>query len=89
MLIMRPDELADATNPDVACTLGLQFMLRAGRLHASAYMRGNDAMIGSAWRGDRPLRFRGTGRSDAASSVTRLPAVWFEGRRLLWLISTV
>jgi len=46
MLIMWPDELADATNPDVACTLGLQFMLRAGRLHASAYMRGNDAMIG-------------------------------------------
>ncbi|MFC7273789.1 thymidylate synthase [Paractinoplanes rhizophilus] len=46
MLIMRPDELADPANPDVACTLGLQFMLRAGRLHAIAYMRGNDAMIG-------------------------------------------
>lgn len=46
MLIMRPDELADATNPDVACTLGLQLMLRAGRLHATAYMRGNDATIG-------------------------------------------
>lgn len=46
MLIMRPDELTDPANPDVACTLGLQFMLRAGRLHSSAYMRGNDAMIG-------------------------------------------
>jgi thymidylate synthase len=46
MLIMRPDELADPANPDVACTLGLQFMLRASQLHATAYMRGNDAMIG-------------------------------------------
>lgn len=46
MLIMRPDELIDAGNPDVACTLGLQFMLRDGRLHLSAYMRGNDAVIG-------------------------------------------
>ncbi|GAB1693280.1 thymidylate synthase [Krasilnikovia sp. M28-CT-15] len=46
LLIMRPDELTDQANPDVACTLGLQFMLRAGRLQASAYMRGNDAMIG-------------------------------------------
>lgn len=45
-LIMRPDELTDPANPDVACTLGLQFMLRANRLHTSAYMRGNDAMIG-------------------------------------------
>lgn len=46
MLIMRPDELADPDNPDVACTLGLQLMLRGGQLHMSAYMRGNDAMIG-------------------------------------------
>jgi thymidylate synthase len=46
MLIMRPDELADPGNPDVACTLALQLMLRAGRLHMTAYMRGNDAMIG-------------------------------------------
>jgi thymidylate synthase len=46
MLIMRPDELTDPANPDVACTLGLQFMLRAGRLHATTYMRGNDAVIG-------------------------------------------
>jgi thymidylate synthase len=45
MLIMRPDEL-DPANPDVACTLGLQLMLRAGCLHMAAYMRGNDAMIG-------------------------------------------
>ena len=46
MLIMRPDELVDPGNPDVACTLGLQFMLRDGRLHLSGYMRGNDAVIG-------------------------------------------
>jgi len=46
MLIMRPDELLDPANPDVACTLGLQLMLRRGQLHMSAYMRGNDAMIG-------------------------------------------
>ena len=46
LLIMHPDELVDPTNPDVACTLGLQLMLRAGRLHMSAYMRGNDATIG-------------------------------------------
>ena len=46
MLVMRPDELADPGNPDVACTLALQLMLRAGRLHMAAYMRGNDAMIG-------------------------------------------
>lgn len=46
MLIMRPDELADPANPDVACTLGLQLMLRGGHLHMSAYMRGNDAVIG-------------------------------------------
>ncbi|NJP35814.1 thymidylate synthase [Micromonospora thermarum] len=46
MLIMRPDELLDPDNPDVACTLGLQLMLRGGRLHMSAYMRGNDVVIG-------------------------------------------
>lgn len=46
MLIMRPDELITPASPDVACTLGLQFLLRAGRLHMSAYMRGNDAVIG-------------------------------------------
>uniref|UniRef100_A0A1V2I292 Thymidylate synthase/dCMP hydroxymethylase domain-containing protein n=1 Tax=Pseudofrankia asymbiotica TaxID=1834516 RepID=A0A1V2I292_9ACTN len=46
MIIMRPDELVDPANPDVACTLGLQFMLRRDRLHMSAYMRGNDAVVG-------------------------------------------
>jgi thymidylate synthase len=46
MPIMRPDELADPANPDVACTLGLQFLRRGGQLHMSAYMRGNDAVIG-------------------------------------------
>lgn len=46
MLIMRPQELLDPTNPDVACTLGLQFLLRNGALHATAYLRGNDAVVG-------------------------------------------
>lgn len=46
MMIMRADELVDRDNPDVACTLGLQLMLRDGRLQMSAYMRGNDAVIG-------------------------------------------
>jgi thymidylate synthase len=46
MMIMHPDELADPTNPDVACTLGLQLMLRGGALHMAAFMRGNDAVIG-------------------------------------------
>ncbi|RSM39906.1 hypothetical protein DMB66_57785 [Actinoplanes sp. ATCC 53533] len=46
MVIMRPHEPIGPDNPDVACTLGLQFMLRGGRLHATGYMRGNDAVIG-------------------------------------------
>lgn len=46
MPIMRPEELTDPGNPDVACTMGLQFLLRDGQLHAAAYMRGNDAVIG-------------------------------------------
>lgn len=46
MTVMRPDELADPDNPDVACTLALQFLLRGGRVHLVVSMRGNDAMIG-------------------------------------------
>jgi thymidylate synthase len=46
MIVMRPDELHDRYNPDVACTLALQLLLRDGRLHMSSYMRGNDAKIG-------------------------------------------
>ncbi|MGH3678887.1 MAG: thymidylate synthase [Natronosporangium sp.] len=46
MPIMRADELADPANPDVACTLGLQFLLRDRRLHAAAHLRGNDAVVG-------------------------------------------
>lgn len=46
MVIMRPHEPIGTGNPDVACTLGLQFMLRGGCLHATGYMRGNDAVIG-------------------------------------------
>lgn len=48
MSVMRPDELADTENPDVACTLALQFLLRNGYLHMVTSMRGNDAMIGLA-----------------------------------------
>ncbi|MFC7530143.1 thymidylate synthase [Actinoplanes sp. GCM10030250] len=46
MVIMHPHEPIGVDNPDVACTLALQFMLRGGRLHATGYMRGNDAVIG-------------------------------------------
>jgi thymidylate synthase len=46
MAIMRPHEPIGVDNPDVACTLSLQLMLRGGRLHATGYMRGNDAVIG-------------------------------------------
>ncbi|MEV7965856.1 thymidylate synthase [Sphaerisporangium sp. NPDC088356] len=46
MVIMRPGEFADLDNPDVACTLALQFLIRDGRLHTTAFMRGNDAMLG-------------------------------------------
>jgi thymidylate synthase len=35
-------------NPDVSCTLGLQYLLRDGRLHLACYMRGNDALLGLA-----------------------------------------
>lgn len=46
MVVMRPHEPLGVDNPDVACTLGVQFMIRGGRLHATGYMRGNDAVIG-------------------------------------------
>lgn len=42
----HPDELTDPANPDVSCTLALQFFLRDGHLHTTTYMRGNDAVIG-------------------------------------------
>lgn len=42
----QPAELTDAGNPDVSCTLGMQFLLRDQRLHVAAFMRGNDAVIG-------------------------------------------
>ncbi|CAM5718067.1 Thymidylate synthase [Streptomyces antimycoticus] len=44
--IFEPRELLVPANPDVACTLALQFLLREGRLHAVAYMRANDAYRG-------------------------------------------
>ncbi|MQA94948.1 MAG: thymidylate synthase [Streptosporangiales bacterium] len=47
LTMFRPEELVESwANPDVSCTLGLQFALRDGVLHAAAFMRGNDA-----WRG--------------------------------------
>lgn len=39
-------ELRVPDNLDVSCTLGLQFLLREGTLHAIAYMRANDAYRG-------------------------------------------
>jgi thymidylate synthase len=41
-------EPLNSSNPDVSCTLALQFLLRDGRLHLTCYMRGNDAVIGLA-----------------------------------------
>jgi len=46
MLIMQPGDLADPANPDVACTLALQLLLRGGALHMAAYMRASDAVTG-------------------------------------------
>jgi thymidylate synthase len=42
----QPGEVLGESNPDVSCTLALQFLLRDGRLHMACYMRGNDAVIG-------------------------------------------
>jgi len=44
--ILRARELEDPANPDVSCTLGLQFLIRHGRLHTVAYLRANDAVTG-------------------------------------------
>ncbi|MYV58100.1 thymidylate synthase [Streptomyces sp. SID3212] len=44
--IFRGEELAVLANPDVSCTLGLQFLLREGALHAVAFMRANDVYRG-------------------------------------------
>jgi thymidylate synthase len=44
--IFHPRELLVPGNPDVACTLALQFLLREGRMHMVAYMRANDAYRG-------------------------------------------
>lgn len=46
MTVMRPAELVEPDNPDVACTVALQFLLRDGCLHLVVTMRGNDAVIG-------------------------------------------
>ena len=48
LAIFDPAELASVNNPDVACTIALQFLLRDGRLHAVCYMRANDALRGLA-----------------------------------------
>ena len=44
--IFRSDELQVPGNPDVSCTLGLQFLIRDNALHAVALMRANDAYRG-------------------------------------------
>jgi thymidylate synthase len=46
MNLVRPDELVDAGYPEEAGALGLQFLLRDGRLHLAAYQRGQDALHG-------------------------------------------
>lgn len=44
--VFSSNELAIERNADVACPLALQFILRSGRLHLTAYMRANDALHG-------------------------------------------
>lgn len=44
--IFRGEELYIPANPDVSCTLGLQFVGREGALHACGFMRANDAYRG-------------------------------------------
>lgn len=44
--IFSADEELYRRNIDVSCTLGLQLLLREGRLHMVAFMRANDAYIG-------------------------------------------
>lgn len=46
LTIALPQENRSLANPDVACTLGLQFLIRGGRLHCISYMRANDAYRG-------------------------------------------
>jgi thymidylate synthase len=48
MSIFDPGELDDPSNPDVSCTLALQFLVRDGCLHTIAWMRANDAVTGLA-----------------------------------------
>ncbi|GAB2537640.1 thymidylate synthase [Nocardia heshunensis] len=45
--IFAPEELLVADNIDVACTIGLQYFVREGRLHSIAFMRANDAYRGT------------------------------------------
>lgn len=45
--IFSPEELLVPGNIDVACTIGLQYLIRDGRLHAVSFMRANDAFRGS------------------------------------------
>jgi thymidylate synthase len=44
--IFRGEELTVPGNPDVSCTLALQFLSREGALHAVGLMRANDAYRG-------------------------------------------
>jgi thymidylate synthase len=45
--VFSPAELLQPGNIDVACTLGLQYFIREGALHAAGFMRANDAFRGS------------------------------------------
>ena len=46
--IFAPEELLILDNIDVACTVGLQYVVREGKLHSMAFMRANDAYRGTA-----------------------------------------
>jgi thymidylate synthase len=45
--IFAPEELLFRDNIDVACTLGLQYVIRDEKLHAISFMRANDAYRGT------------------------------------------
>jgi thymidylate synthase len=45
--IFAPEELLVSGNIDVACTIGLQYVVREGCLHAVSFMRANDAYRGT------------------------------------------
>ena len=44
--IFAAEELIDVSSIDVACTVGLQYFIREGKVHSTGFMRANDAFRG-------------------------------------------